>query len=80
MSPSRLESAEELHGSWMQAYLDRGWVYAPQYDPEKRTHPDLIPYAALGQLERDKDAVFILLCRVARQYIYERTDALPPNS
>jgi len=70
----RSGSPEELHGSWMQAYLTMGWVYGEVYDREKRIHPDLVPYALLGQLERDKDAVFVALCEIARQWIYEEDD------
>jgi hypothetical protein len=66
----RSKSPEELHGSWMQAYFAMGWVYGPKYDREKKIHPDLVPYADLGQLERDKDAVFVALCEIARQWIY----------
>ena len=69
--PQRSTSPEELHGNWMQAYYDMGWTYGEKYDREHRKHPDLVPYAQLGQLERDKDAVFIALCEVARNYIYE---------
>ena len=67
--PTRSSSPEELHGSWMQAYIDRGWTFGEHYDPEKRTHPDLVPYADLGTLERDKDAVFVALCEISRLYI-----------
>ena len=67
----RSRSPEELHGSWMQAYLTMGWVYGEVYDREKCIHPDLVPYALLGQLERDKDAVFVALCEIARQFIYD---------
>lgn len=66
----RSNSPEELHGSWMQAYFSMGWVYGEKYDREKKTHPDLVPYSQLGQLERDKDAVFVALCEIARQWIY----------
>jgi len=69
--PNRSKSPEELHGSWMQAYFGMGWVYNEKYDREKKTHPDLVPYADLGQLERDKDAVFVALCEIARQFIYD---------
>lgn len=69
--PQRSASPEELHGSWMQAYIAMGWIYGETYDREKKTHPDLVPYAQLGQLERDKDAVFIALCEIARQWIYD---------
>jgi hypothetical protein len=68
--PQRSSSPEELHGSWMQAYLKNGWVYGEKYDPESRVHPDLVPYEQLGQLEKDKDAVFVALCEIAREYIY----------
>jgi hypothetical protein len=69
--PQRSTSPEELHGSWMQAYFEMGWVYGEKYDREAKIHPDLVPYAQLGQLERDKDAVFVALCEIARLYIYE---------
>ena len=67
----RSNSPEELHGSWMQAYFTMGWVYGEKYDRERHVHPDLVPYAQLGQLERDKDAVFIALCAIARQWVYD---------
>lgn len=69
--PERSTSPEELHGSWMQSYLDMGWTFGERYDREKRIHPDLVPYSQLGDLERDKDAVFVALCEIARLYIRE---------
>ncbi len=69
--PQRSTSPGELHGSWMQSYLSMGWVYGETYDREVKVHPDLVPYTELGQLERDKDAVFVALCEIARLYIYE---------
>ena len=66
----RSRSPEELHGSWMQSYFGMGWIFGTEYNREKKIHPDLVPYADLGQLERDKDAVFIALCEIARQWIY----------
>jgi len=67
----RSKSPEELHGSWMQSYFAMGWVYGEVYDRENKIHPDLVPYADLGQLERDKDAVFVVLCEIARQFVYD---------
>lgn len=69
--PQRSMSPEELHGSWMQAYFAMGWTHGEPYSRENKVHPDLVPYAQLGQLERDKDAVFVALCEIARQWIYE---------
>jgi hypothetical protein len=73
----RSSSPEELHGSWMQAYLLMGWVYGEKYDRERKVHPDLVPYAKLGQLERDKDAVFVALCEIARLWIYDTALSQP---
>jgi len=64
-------SPEELHGSWMQSYFDMGWKHGEKYNREEKTHPDLVPYVELGQLEQDKDAVFVAICEIARQWIYE---------
>jgi RyR domain-containing protein len=69
--PTRSASPEELHGSWVQAYLAMGWRYGECYDREAKTHPDLVPYVRLGQLERDKDAVFVALCEIARLFVYD---------
>ena len=73
----RSRSPEELHGSWMQSYFAMGWVYGDKYDREQKTHPDLVPYADLGQLERDKDAVFVALCEIARQFVYDLNEVKP---
>ena len=70
-SDQRSHSPQELHSSWMQAYLTMGWVFGSEYSRENKTHPDLVPYSDLGQLERDKDAVFVALCEIARQWVGE---------
>jgi hypothetical protein len=67
----RSSSPQELHGSWVQAYLTMGWTYGPVRCTEKKTHPDMVPYDQLGQLEQDKDAVFVALCEIARQWVYD---------
>ena len=38
-------------------------------DTDARTHPDLVPYAQLGQLEQDKDSIFVALCDIARLWM-----------
>lgn len=62
-------SPEELHGGWMQAYIEMGWKYGAEYSKEEKTHPDLVPYADLEEREKNKDAVFVALCEIARQWI-----------
>ena len=68
--PLRSSDAAKLHQDWVEAYEKNGWVYGSVRDVERRTHPDMVPFADLGQLERDKDYVFVALCEIARSYIY----------
>lgn len=67
--PDRKDSPEELHEDWVKAYEAMGWKYGPERSPVAKTHPDMVPYAELGQLERDKDDVFVALCEIARKWI-----------
>lgn len=75
----RSTSPEELHGSWMQAYFVMGWVYGEEYSKENKIHPDLVPYADLEQREQDKDAVFVALCEIARQWICDTNKDISPE-
>lgn len=68
--PDRSMSPEELHGGWVQAYIEMGWKFGDTYSHANKTHPDIVPYAKLGNLERDKGAVFVALCEIARQWIH----------
>lgn len=69
--PDRCMDAKQLHEDWVEAYRKNGWVYGPERNREKRTHPDMVAFENLGDLERDKDYVFVALCEIARQWIYE---------
>lgn len=71
----RSGSPELLHEQWVDAYREMGWTYGPTRDVQAKTHPDMVPYADLGQLERDKDAVFVALCEIARQWIYNHEES-----
>jgi hypothetical protein len=73
----RATSPAVLHENWMESYLEMGWVYGPDYNAERKTHPDLVPYGELGQLERDKDDVFLVLCALAWQYIRDPDETQP---
>lgn len=67
--PDHKEDPAELHADWVRAYEAMGWQYAPVRDTEARTHPDLVPFEELDPREQSKDAVFILLCTIARLWI-----------
>lgn len=70
---TRFGSPDEAHGSWWQAYIDLGWVYGTVRDTDAKTHPDMVPFHLLGREEQDKDAVFLALCEIARQWIYDES-------
>lgn len=67
--PDRKTSPEELHDDWVKAYEAMGWVYGPVRDRDAKTHPDMLPFDQLEWRERDKDAVFVALCEIARCWI-----------
>lgn len=71
MGPDRFTDAEEAHDSWWRKYEEMGWTYGAVRDIHKKTHPDMVPFKDLGWEERIKDAVFIALCEVARQWIVD---------
>ena len=73
--PQRSSSPKDPHDSWVIAYLEMGWTYGDTYDPTLKLHPDMVPYGRLGQLEQDKDAVFVALCEIARSWIYDIWEA-----
>lgn len=67
--PDRKTDPEELHDDWVKAYEAMGWRYGPARDPVAKTHPDMVPFDQLERREQDKDAVFVALCEIARQWI-----------
>ncbi|HEY7418869.1 MAG TPA: RyR domain-containing protein [Ktedonobacteraceae bacterium] len=72
--PDRKSSPEELHDDWVRAYEAMGWRFGWERDPVAKTHPDMVPFAQLGWQEQNKDAVFVALCEIARQWIKEPVD------
>lgn len=67
----RKSDPEELHDDWVRAYEVMGWVYGPVRDADAKTHPDMVPYDELGLAEQMKDAVFVALCEMARQWVVD---------
>ena len=58
---------EENHENWMRMKTEQGWVYGPVKDAVAKTHPDLIPYDELPEVERKKDDMDLLAHRVAME-------------
>lgn len=47
--------AENAHEVWALGRIEEGWVYGPEYDGDKKTHPCLVPYERLPESEKDYD-------------------------
>jgi RyR domain len=45
------------HDQWMEEKLASGWTHGPVKDGAKKTHPLLVPYKQLPEVERRKDAL-----------------------
>lgn len=52
-----------MHDLWMASKLAEGWVYGPERDYVKKTHPSLVPNEELSELEKAKDQLFINVVR-----------------
>jgi hypothetical protein len=49
---------EQSHESWLKDKIADGWVYGEVKDPEKKTHPCMVPYDQLPVEQRTKDYLF----------------------
>lgn len=47
--------AKNTHEVWAQQRMKNGWVYGPNRDDEKKTHPDLVAYEELPESEKEYD-------------------------
>jgi hypothetical protein len=54
---------EQSHLKWMEKKLADGWVYGPEKDFARKTHPCLRPYSELPDLQRRKDELFLAVVR-----------------
>jgi hypothetical protein len=46
------------HDNWMKQKINEGWVYGEVKDPEKKTHPCIVPFDQLPEVQQKKDALF----------------------
>lgn len=60
---------EESHISWMKHKVVQGWTWGPVKDPDKKTHPCLIPFNMLPETIQAKDYIF-------RQIVHSLKDLL----
>ncbi len=49
--------AENAHDVWAEARMKEGWTYGKERDDKNLKHPDLIPYTALPDSEKEYDRI-----------------------
>lgn len=49
---------EQSHENWLKFKEAEGWVYGEVKDMQKKTHPCMIPYSELPELQKQKDKIF----------------------
>lgn len=49
--------AENAHDVWAEARKKEGWTYGKERDDFNKLHPDLIPYTALSESEKEYDRI-----------------------
>lgn len=49
---------EASHEAWMAEKVAAGWVYGEEKDPEKKTHPCIVPFGDLPREQQAKDFLF----------------------
>lgn len=54
---------EDSHKSWSKEKVTTGWVYGEVKDPEKKTHPCLVPFDKLPIEQQKKDILFLSIVR-----------------
>lgn len=55
---------EQQHNLWLAFKAGEGWIYGPEKDVEKKTHPCMKPYGELPAAQRIKDEIFGSVTRI----------------
>lgn len=53
-----IRTPSDSHASWLAHKIAEGWIYGPEKNIEKKTHPCLVPYERLPVVHRMKDVLF----------------------
>lgn len=68
----QVTTPEQSHESWLALKVADGWVYGETKDPEKKTHPCMVPYNELPHDQRIKDAFFFAIVKAGMDTYFGR--------
>lgn len=57
------QTPEDQHNAWMRHKYLEGWVYGPEKNADRKTHPCLVSYSQLPASERAKDDLLLAVIR-----------------
>lgn len=69
--------AESNHDHWARQRIEQGWKWGPERNDEQKTHPDLVPYQSLTEIEKNYDRTSVeetLKAIIALGYEIRRRD------
>jgi len=73
----------ESHENWLLEKARTGWVYGEVKDPEKKTHPNIVPFEDLPWEQQFKDALFLSIVMALSPIVVrasqEEINAAKPN-
>lgn len=52
--------AKDVHETWAQQRLLKGWEYGEEYDEINKKHPCMVEYDKLPELEKDMDRATVV--------------------
>lgn len=53
----------EIHEAWKKSKIDDGWTYGKVKDAKKKTHPCIVDYDELPEIQRLKDDLFLAIVK-----------------
>lgn len=51
----------DSHANWMAQKIADGWTYGEVKDADAKTHPCIVPYDQLPEVQKKKDALFLAI-------------------
>jgi hypothetical protein len=75
--------SRERHASWCLMHSEQGWTYGPEFRPDLKQHPNLVPWEELPTEAKVKADIFAyvahftadLFALAADRYTYAQTEA-----
>ncbi len=64
-----LALVDESHNRWIAHKVSEGWIYGETKDPEKKTHPCMVPFSDLPMGQQAKDYLFRSIVHALSHFI-----------